>query len=51
MMVQGTSQKEEVNFMAVSSWHQGWEISEEKREIYRECSKASSRAKAQALRG
>jgi len=51
MMVQGTSQKEEVNFMAVSSWHQGWKISEEKREVYRECSKASSRAKAQALRG
>jgi DNA (cytosine-5)-methyltransferase 1 len=37
--------------MAVSSWHQGWEITEEEREVYRERSKASSQAKAKALRG
>lgn len=37
--------------MPVSSWHQGWNITEEEREVYRKRSQASSRAKAQALRG
>lgn len=37
--------------MPASSWHQGWDITEEEREVYRKRSKASSRAKAQALRG
>lgn len=37
--------------MAGSSGHQGWEITEQEREVYRERSKASSRAKAQAMRG
>ncbi|HBL11629.1 MAG TPA: hypothetical protein DD379_09515 [Cyanobacteria bacterium UBA11162] len=37
--------------MPASSWHQGWDITEEKREVYRKRSQASSKAKAQALRG
>ena len=37
--------------MPASSWHQGWKITEEEREVYRKRSQASSRAKAQALRG
>lgn len=37
--------------MPASSGHQGWDITEEEREVYRKRSKASSRAKAKALRG
>ena len=37
--------------MPASPWHQGWDITEEEREVYRKRSQASSRAKAQALRG
>lgn len=37
--------------MPGSSSHQGWEITEEKRDAYSKRSQASSRAKAQALRG
>lgn len=37
--------------MAASSWHQGWDITEEEREVYRKRSQASSRAKAKAVRG
>ena len=37
--------------MPASPWHQGWDITEEEREIYKKRSQASSRAKAQALRG
>jgi len=37
--------------MSTSSPHQGWNITEEQREIYRQRSKASSRAKKQALNG
>ncbi len=37
--------------MSRSSSYQGWEITEEQREAYRQCSKESSKAKAQALRG
>ena len=37
--------------MAGSSHHQGWDITEEQREVYRQRSKQSSLAKAKALRG
>lgn len=37
--------------MAASSWHQGWDITDEEREVYRKRSQASSRAKAKAVRG
>ncbi|MGD1703267.1 DNA cytosine methyltransferase [Dapis sp. BLCC M229] len=37
--------------MSTPSPHQGWNITEEQREIYRQRSKASSRAKKQALNG
>lgn len=37
--------------MSKSSSHQGWDITEAQREIYRQSSKASSRAKKQALNG
>jgi DNA (cytosine-5)-methyltransferase 1 len=37
--------------MTKSSWHQGWDITEEEREIYRKRSQASSQAKAKAIRG
>ncbi len=37
--------------MSTSSPHQGWNITEAQREIYRQRSKASSRAKKQALNG
>lgn len=37
--------------MGKSSHHLGWEITETQREIYRQRSQASSKAKAQALRG
>lgn len=37
--------------MPASSSNQGWKITEEEREVYRKRSQASSRAKAQALRG
>ncbi len=37
--------------MSTTSPHQGWNITEEQREIYRQRSKASSRAKKQALNG
>ena len=37
--------------MARSSHHQGWDITEEQREVYRQRSKQSSLAKAKALRG
>lgn len=37
--------------MPAPSWHQGWDITQEEREVYRKRSQASSRAKAKALRG
>ena len=37
--------------MSGTPFHQGWDISEEQREIYRQRSKESSQAKAKALRG
>ncbi|MFW6359082.1 MAG: hypothetical protein ACOC0N_07735 [Chroococcales cyanobacterium] len=37
--------------MSASSSSSGWDITEEQRDVYRQRSKASSQAKAKALRG